>query len=60
MKGIKKYYILVSTTFLFSLKIISQPYQFKIWSGNLGGAIYKQDFGFGDSNINIAGPALRP
>src|SRR6185312_16354362 len=33
--------------------------QFQIWNGgNLGGAIYSQEFGFGDSDVNIAGNPL--
>jgi gliding motility-associated-like protein len=54
---IKKIYFLLIVFLAICFTSIAQS-QFKIWSGNLGGAIYKQDFGFGDSDVSIAGPAL--
>jgi gliding motility-associated-like protein len=58
MRGIKKYYFLVLPMLLSASQGIAQS-QFQIWGGgNLGGAIYKQDFGVGNGDVHVAGDAL--
>ena len=60
MKKARKYYGLLFIALMFVSKGIAQ-YQFQIWSGgNLGGALYKQNFGFGNGDVNVAGAALSP
>lgn len=55
----KKYVAVIFLALVTSYEGKSQA-QFQIWSGgNLGGAIYSQDFGFGDTDVNIAGSPLR-
>jgi gliding motility-associated-like protein len=53
----KRYFILLLVAVIINHTAGAQ-HQFKIWGGNLGGAIYSQNFGFGDENDSVAGPSL--
>ncbi len=53
----KKYFIFLLFTVFVHYTATSQ-HQFQIWSGNLGGALYKQTFGVGNDHDTIPGPAL--
>jgi gliding motility-associated-like protein len=57
MTRAEKYSIFIAIALIFPFSTFAQ-YQFKIWSGNLGAAIYKQDFGTGTDDVTIPGSPL--